>query len=64
MIKLRQHEKPITDKKILEILMRKNNPYGERVGDYTGRCKKCGSKNLWDDNLSYGCRDCGYIRLG
>lgn len=25
---------------------------------YTGRCE-CGSKNLWDDNAVYGCKDCG-----
>ena len=29
------------------------------VGDHTGRCRKCGSNNLWDDNLAYGCNDCG-----
>jgi hypothetical protein len=28
-------------------------------GDYTGRCKSCGSKNLWDDHSMYGCNDCG-----
>lgn len=34
------------------------------TGDYTGRCWRCGSNNLWDDNLSYGCNDCGMIRIG
>ena len=23
-------------------------------------CPRCGSHNLWDDNLWYGCNDCGY----
>ena len=32
-------------------------------GDYTGRCYKCGSTNLWDDNSAYGCNDCGMIRF-
>lgn len=35
------------------------NPENEPTGHYTGRCRKCGSKNLWDDNLAYGCNDCG-----
>lgn len=30
-------------------------------GDHTGRCGKCGSARLWEDNLTYGCRDCGAI---
>lgn len=39
------------------------NPNGEPTGDYTGRCWKCGSTNLWDDNLTYGCSDCGMLRV-
>lgn len=35
------------------------NPDNEPTGHYTGRCRKCGSRNLWDDNLTYGCNDCG-----
>lgn len=23
-------------------------------------CPRCGSNNLWDDNLWWGCSDCGY----
>ena len=23
-------------------------------------CKRCGSKNVWDDNMWWGCEDCGY----
>jgi hypothetical protein len=23
-------------------------------------CPRCGSNNLWDDNLWWGCNDCGY----
>jgi len=26
-------------------------------------CKRCGSNNLWDDNLSWGCDDCGYSEI-
>lgn len=22
-------------------------------------CSCCGSKNIWDDNLHWGCHDCG-----
>ena len=36
-----------------------NNPNNEPVGHFTGRCKECGSNDLWDDNLSYGCNKCG-----
>jgi hypothetical protein len=35
------------------------NPNNEPTGHYTGRCHKCGSKDLWDDNLAYGCNSCG-----
>ena len=39
-------------------------PDNSKGGDYTGKCWKCGSKDLWDDNLSYGCNSCGMIRIG
>lgn len=35
------------------------NPKNEPTGHFTGRCMKCGSDNLWDDNLHYGCNNCG-----
>ena len=38
-----------------------NNPRGEPVGDFTGRCRHCGSNDLWDDNLAYGCNSCGAL---
>lgn len=44
-------------------LMGENNPHNEPVGHFTGRCMKCGSKNLWDDNMHYGCRCCGEIYI-
>ena len=39
-------------------LRRKNNPASEPVGNFTGRCAHCGSSDLWDDNLAYGCNSC------
>lgn len=39
----------------------RNNPRDEPTGDHTGRCRKCGSSDLWDDNLAYGCNACGAI---
>lgn len=39
----------------------KTNPLNEPTGHFTGRCGKCGSKDLWDDNLTYGCNNCGAI---
>lgn len=38
---------------------RETNPRNEPTGHFTGRCMRCGSNNLWDDNLSYGCNNCG-----
>jgi hypothetical protein len=35
------------------------NPRNEPTGHFTGRCAKCGSNDLWDDNLWYGCNNCG-----
>lgn len=40
-----------------------NNPKNEPTGDYTGRCMECGSKDLWTDNLTYGCNCCGAIYI-
>ena len=42
----------------LERMRQRNNPKNEPTGPFTGRCPRCGSKNLWDDNLAYGCNDC------
>ena len=41
-----------------------NNPHNEPTGDHTGRCSKCGSTDLWDDNLAYGCNNCHAILRG
>lgn len=38
---------------------RRNNPNGEPVGHYIGRCMKCESRDLWDDDTAYGCNSCG-----
>lgn len=38
-----------------------NNPNDEPTGSHTGRCQQCGSSDLWEDNLAYGCNDCGSI---
>ena len=24
-------------------------------------CPRCGSRDIWDDNLSWGCESCGYM---
>lgn len=43
-------------------LMELHNPAGEPVGDFTGRCKRCGGKDLWDDSpAAYGCNCCGAV---
>ncbi len=52
---------PIDQEKYGEV-MKKNNPKDEPVGDFTGRCARCGSKSLWDDNTAYGCKDCLWVR--
>ena len=44
---------------LLAEMLAKNNPLNEPVGHWSGRCKHCGSKDLWDDNIAYGCNDCG-----
>lgn len=38
-----------------------NNPKNEPTGPFTGRCPHCGSNRLWDDNMAYGCKDCGAL---
>ncbi len=48
----------------LDLQRRQNNPYNEPVGAFTGRCPHCGSKDLWDDNLAYGCNCCKAILGG
>lgn len=54
---------PDNDRDLRE-LRRKNNPNDEAVGDHTGRCAHCGSNDLWDDNLAYGCNGCGAMLGG
>jgi uncharacterized protein (DUF983 family) len=51
-------KKPPTQEELAE-KRRKNNPHNESTGPFTGRCPLCGSNDLWDDNLAYGCNDCG-----
>ncbi len=46
---------------ILETVRKKNNPHNEHVGIFTGRCEYCGSNDLWDDNMAYGCNYCGSL---
>ena len=48
----------------LQKLRKRNNPGNQPVGDFTGRCAHCGSNNLWDDNLAYGCNSCGAMLGG
>lgn len=48
----------------LDALRRANNPNNEPVGRFTGRCAHCGSSELWDDNLAYGCNGCGAMLGG
>ena len=36
----------------------KNNPKAQPMCDFTGRCRKCGSNDLWDDISMYGCNSC------
>ena len=44
-------------------VQRRNNPQAKPTGHFTGRCSKCGSSDLWDDNLHYGCNSCGAFLL-
>ena len=48
----------------LNRLRKQNNPRNEPVGNHTGRCAHCGSNDLWDDNLAYGCNSCGALLGG
>ena len=48
----------------LDALRRKNNPNNEPTGPFTGRCAHCGSKDLWTDNLAYGCNCCKAVLGG
>jgi hypothetical protein len=47
-----------SDRNALDNLRKQNNPDNEAVGPYTGRCSHCGSNDLWEDNLAYGCNSC------
>lgn len=49
------------DEKVLEAERRRNSPDGEPTGSHTGRCGNCGSKDLWEDNIAYGCNSCGAL---
>jgi len=31
--------------------------------DFTGKCPKCGSGDLWDDQTAYGCNGYGWCNL-
>jgi hypothetical protein len=53
-----------SDPRELASLRKRNNPNGEPVGDHTGRCAHCGSSDLWDDNLAYGCNSCSALLGG
>jgi uncharacterized protein (DUF983 family) len=55
---------PRDDPQALARLRRQNNPNNEPTGAFTGRCPHCGSNNLWDDNLAYGCNACGAMLGG
>lgn len=48
----------------LAIERQRNNPSYEPTGHFTGRCALCGSDDLWDDNLAYGCNHCGALLNG
>jgi uncharacterized protein (DUF983 family) len=52
--------RPLTENQLAD-LRDANNPKNELTGDFTGRCRHCGSKDLWDDNLAYGCNVCGAL---
>ena len=54
-------EKRVRERKLntMTAEQRRNNPKAEPMGHFSGRCSKCGSNDLWDDNLHYGCNKCG-----
>lgn len=58
-----EQEAAATEQRLAQ-LRRQNNPGGEPTGHFTGRCGRCGSKDLWTDNMSYGCNCCGGIYCG
>jgi uncharacterized protein (DUF983 family) len=41
-----------------EEIKRRENPDNLPTGHYTGRCKRCGSSNMWEDFTAYGCNVC------
>lgn len=43
----------------MTLQQRRNNPTAQPMGHFSGRCSECGSNDLWDDNLHYGCNSCG-----
>jgi hypothetical protein len=45
----------------LAAMKRQNNPDNKPSEPFTGRCSLCGSTDLWDDNLAYGCNTCGAL---
>lgn len=47
-----------------EAMRATNNPTGEPTGHFTGRCGRCASTALWDDNSAYGCNTCGEFWTG
>lgn len=49
----------IIDDLTLAQMRRANNPHNEPTGHFTGRCMRCGSRDLWDDETAYGCNACG-----
>lgn len=49
---------PAIPEKFLPWERQKNNPNNEPTGPFTGRCPHCGSQDLWDDSLAYGCNNC------
>lgn len=53
-----------SDPEALARMRNQNNPKSEPVGHFTGRCAHCGSNDLWDDNLAYGCNHCGAMLGG
>ena len=55
--------KNITDENELARLRKVNNPNNESTGHFTGRCMRCGSKDLWDDATAYGCECCGAMYM-
>ncbi|HEX7483649.1 MAG TPA: hypothetical protein VF281_00700 [Candidatus Saccharimonadales bacterium] len=52
----------ITTAHELKLLMQHNNPRNEPVGILTGRCKNCGSQEIWahDHPKAIGCNCCGF----